>query len=122
MPIAPVEAVPFKVKRDTLSISGDISVHSFLTVRLTRHKLLVCVERGLNSGNNMSFELLERILDVEHISFVTVLFQDLSVQSMIDTTLKDIWIIPSFNTTSLGIQCGSMRSKKFNVLLRGLTS
>src|SRR3954454_4401749 len=98
------EALPFEIKRDVLGGCRNVTIHGFLAVSLAAHELIEGVQSILNSGDQVTFELLERVLYRKQVLTVIVLFQNLLVQAMTKAAVENIRVIVSVDTSSAGVK------------------
>lgn len=71
----------------------------------------------LNRLKNMRLKLRKAILHLNHILSIGILFLNLLVQTVIDSSLNDIWIIMSRDFAAGGVESCSMLCEQFNVFL-----
>ena len=116
------EPVPLKVGCDLSGSAGHVGVHCASLLGLGTDDLVELGQAILNGGEDVSFELGEAVLDGDDVVAVVVLLDDLLVQAVVDTTLKDIGIFVSTDLASGAFKGSGVLAKLLNVLLRGLAS
>ena len=94
------EAVPLQVGRDALDGTGDVAVHGANLLALVANNLVELAHGRLHRAEHVGFELSERVLDGDHVLAIVVFLQDLGIQTVVDTTLKEIWVVMSSELTA----------------------
>jgi hypothetical protein len=116
------EAMPFKVQRDFLRGRGHVAVHGAVAFSLAAHELGEGCQSALHGGKDVSFELLEAALYGEEVVAVVVLVQYLLAETMVDTSLKDVWIMCGIHFGTCRIKICRVLSEEFDVFLARITS
>jgi len=116
------ETVPFEVWCDLSSSASHVAIHCTGLLGLSTDDLVELGQTILDGGENVSFKLGEAVLDGDDIVAIVILLDDLLVQAVVDTTLKDVGIFVSTDLASGALKGSGVLTELLNVLLRGLTS
>lgn len=114
------ETIPLEVGRDLTSGASHVAIHGASLLGLGTDNLVELGQPVLDGGEDVGFKLSEAVLDSEDIVAVVILLDDLLVQAMVDTTLKDVGIFVSADLASGAFKGSRVLAKLLDVLLRGL--
>lgn len=87
-------------------------------ISLLANDLIELIKAMLQCLKNMCLELSKAVLHLNHILSVGILFLDLLIQTMVDSSLDNIGIVMSSNFAACRIETCCVLSEQFNVLLR----
>jgi len=114
------ETVPLEVWCDLSSSASHVSIHCTGLLGLSADNLVELGQAVLDGGENVGLELGEAVLDGDDIVAIVILLDDLLVQAVVDTTLKDVGVFVSTDLASGAFKGSCVLTKLLNVLLRGL--
>lgn len=117
------EAVSLILKKHGQSSTHSakhVAVHVACLLSLVGHDLVELCQAVCECRENMRLELREAVLHREHVVAVVVLFLDLLVQTVVHLTLKDVWVITSFDAASSRVKRSRVLAQELNVLLRDI--
>lgn len=112
------EAVPLEVRGDLLSSAGHVAVHGASLLGLVADNLVELAQAILDGGEDVSLELGEAVLDSDDVVAVVVLLDDLLVQTVVNTTLKDVGVFVCADLATSASKSSCVLAKQLNVLLR----
>jgi len=112
------EAVPLKVGCDLLRGASHVTVHGSCLLGLVTDNLVELGQPILDGGKNVSLELGEAVLDRDDILAVAILLDDLLVQAVVDTTLKNVGVLVGRDLPAGALKGSRVLAELFNVLLR----
>lgn len=115
--LALLEAVPLKVWRNTLDIAQHVRVRVLVALNLAADVLNERRHSLLDDLNNVVLKRSKVLLDTDQVVAVVVLLQDLLVETVVDASLRDIWIIVRVNLAPRRLRSSALLAQKLNVLL-----
>lgn len=113
------EALPFKIGRNALRGGDHLRIHGFLAVGLPADILIKGCHGLLNGPNDVGLELRERVLHRQEITTIVIFLQNLLMQAIPYTSLKNIRVVVGIYLAS---RTGGMLAEKFDMLLGDVPS
>lgn len=99
-----------------------VTNHELGLLSLFTNNLIKLIKAMLDCLKNMCLELRKAFLDLDHVLSVGILLLDLFVQTVVDPSLDNVWIIMGSDFPASRVESRSVLCKQFDVLLCGDTS
>ena len=111
------EFAPLKIRRHSLGCTKHVCEELLILLCLSANELVEGHHGLLNDFNDVGFKLREVVLDRNQIVAVIVLFKDLLIESVVDLSVDNVWIISCAHLSTTGSVVGGLLAEKFDVLL-----
>lgn len=116
--IAGHKTSPLEIWWNSLGSGEHVAIKGLILLCLSSNELIEGSHGLLDDLNDVSLESSKVVLDRDGVIAVVVLLHDLLVQSVVDTTMDDIWIIAGLDLATCTAECSRMLTEKLDVLLR----
>jgi len=114
------EASPLKVWCYARSGCTHVAIKGAGVLGLLANYLNELIDSILESRNDVRLKLGERVLDGKSVLAIVVLLLNLPVQTMVDTSLNNIWVVACMDLTTSAVKGSGVLTEEFNMLLCGV--